>query len=56
VVTVPCEGTSHFPSLTASMAVVHAILAEITRTLGDRARDAMRKTEDFWQRMNLMCD
>jgi DNA-binding MurR/RpiR family transcriptional regulator len=56
VVTVPCEGTSHFPSLTASMAVVHAILAEITRTLGDRARDAMRKTEDLWQRMNLMCD
>jgi DNA-binding MurR/RpiR family transcriptional regulator len=56
VVTVPCEGTSHFPSLTASMAVVHAILAEITRTLGDQARDAMRKTEDLWQRMNLMCD
>jgi len=56
VVTVPCEGTSHFPSLTASMAVVHAILAEITRTLGDQARDAMRATEDLWQRMNLMCD
>lgn len=56
VVTVPCEGTSHFPSLTASMAVVHAILAEITRTLGDQARHAMRKTEDLWQRMNLMCD
>jgi DNA-binding MurR/RpiR family transcriptional regulator len=56
VVTVPCEGTSHFPSLTASMAVVHAILADITRTLGDQARDAMRATEDLWQRMNLMCD
>jgi len=56
VVTVPCEGTSHFPSLTASMAVVHAILAEITRGLGDQARDAMRATEDLWQRMNLMCD
>jgi DNA-binding MurR/RpiR family transcriptional regulator len=56
VVTVPCEGTSHFPSLTASMAVVHAILAEITRILGDQARDAMRATEDLWQRMNLMCD
>jgi len=56
VVTVPCEGTSHFPSLTASMAVVHAILAEITRTLGDRARDAMRATEDLWARMDLMCD
>jgi len=55
-VTVPCEGTSHFPSLTASMAVVHAVLAEITRTLGDRARDAMRATEDVWARMDLMCD
>jgi DNA-binding MurR/RpiR family transcriptional regulator len=44
--TVPCEGTSHFPSLTASMAVVHAILAEITRTLGEPARAAMRATED----------
>jgi DNA-binding MurR/RpiR family transcriptional regulator len=56
VVTVPCEGTSHFPSLTAAMAVVHAILAEITRTLGDPAREAMRATEDLWQRMDLMCD
>jgi DNA-binding MurR/RpiR family transcriptional regulator len=55
-VTIPCEGTSHFPSLTASMAVVHAILAEITRTLGEPARAAMRATEDLWQRLDLMCD
>jgi hypothetical protein len=53
---VPCEGTSHFPSLTASMAVVHANLAEITRTLGEPARAAMRATEDLWQRLDLMCD
>src|SRR5882757_2124169 len=55
-VTVPCEGTGHFPSLTASMAVVHAILAEITRTLGEPARAAMRATEDLWLRLDLMCD
>jgi hypothetical protein len=38
------------------MAVVHAILAEITRTLGEPARAAMRATEDLWSRLDLMCD
>jgi DNA-binding MurR/RpiR family transcriptional regulator len=56
VITVPSEGTSHFPSLTAAMSVIHALLAEITRLRGDRARDAMRATEDLWARMDLMCE
>ncbi|MBO0847961.1 MAG: MurR/RpiR family transcriptional regulator [Pseudonocardia sp.] len=56
VIAVPSEGTSHFPSLTAAMSVVHALLAEVTRLRGDRARDAMRVTEDLWQRMDLMCE
>lgn len=56
VITVPSEGTSHFPSLTAAMSVVHALLAEITRLRGDEARDAIGATEDLWQRMDLMCE
>jgi DNA-binding MurR/RpiR family transcriptional regulator len=56
VIAVPSEGTSHFPSLTAAMSVVHALLAEVTRLRGDSGRDAMRATEDLWQRMDLMCE
>jgi DNA-binding MurR/RpiR family transcriptional regulator len=54
LVTVPCEGTSHFPSLTAAMAVVHALLAEITRQRGDSTLQAIRHTEELWHQMNLM--
>lgn len=55
-VTVPTEGTSHFPSLTATMAVTHALLAEITVSLGERARTHMRRAEALWNRMDLMHD
>ncbi|GAA5175987.1 MurR/RpiR family transcriptional regulator [Pseudonocardia eucalypti] len=56
VITVPSEGTSHFPSLTAAMAVVHALLAEITRLRGEKARTAIRATEALWRRLDLMCE
>lgn len=51
--TVPSEGVSFFPSLTASMAAVHAILAELTRLRGDRVEDAMQQIERAWGEMEL---
>jgi len=56
VVTVPSEGTSHFPSLTTTMAVIHAILADITQQLGPEGRATMDRTEVLWDRVGLMCD
>lgn len=53
IVVLPSEGVSSFPSLTAASAVVHGILAELTRLGGDDARQAMERTEATWARMGL---
>lgn len=54
LVTVPCEGTSHFPSLTPAMAIVHGILADIAQQLADRGRQSTARIEALWARMDLM--
>lgn len=54
VITVPSEGTSHFPSLTAAMSVIHAILADIALRRGEKAHAAIQRTEQFWQQMGLI--
>ena len=53
VVTVPSEGVGMFPSLTAAMAVVHAVLAELARLGGEEALRAVRRAERFWERAEL---
>lgn len=53
VVVVPSEGVSSFPSLTPAMAVVHGILAELTRLGGEDARQGVERTEAVWARMGL---
>ncbi|PXY28470.1 RpiR family transcriptional regulator [Prauserella muralis] len=53
VVVVPSEGVSSFPSVTAAMAVVHGILAELAQLGGDATRRAMERTETTWSRMGL---
>ncbi|MBR8743324.1 MurR/RpiR family transcriptional regulator [Nocardiopsis sp. MG754419] len=53
VVVVPSEGVGMFPSLTAAMVVVHAVLAELARIGGDRALAAVRRTERLWERADL---
>jgi len=53
-VIVPCEGTSHFPSLTPAMAVVHGMLAEIAKQLGDAGRRSTTHIEALWTEMGVM--
>ena len=53
-VIVPCEGTSHFPSLTPAMAVVHGLLAEIAKQLGDAGRRSTTHIESLWAEMGVM--
>lgn len=54
VITVPSEGTSHFPSLTAAASVIHAILADIALRRAGKAGAAIQRTEQLWQQMDLM--
>ncbi|GAA3732625.1 DNA-binding MurR/RpiR family transcriptional regulator [Spinactinospora alkalitolerans] len=53
VVLVPSEGVGMFPSLTAVMAVVHAVLAELARVGGESALRAVRETERLWEQAEL---
>jgi DNA-binding MurR/RpiR family transcriptional regulator len=53
VAVVPSEGASSFPSLTAAMSLMHALLAEIARLGGTGVRQAMSGSEDTWRRMRL---
>ncbi len=53
VLMVPSEGASMFPSLTASMSVVGAVLAEMTRLGGEGTRQAVEDTEALWRRLGL---
>lgn len=55
-ITVPSEGTSHFPSLTTTMAVTHALLAQVTALLGDDAVLAMERAEALYQDLGLIVD
>lgn len=53
LIVIPSEGISAFPSLTATMAVVHAVLAELARLGGDTTDEAIAKAEADWARMGL---
>ena len=53
VVVVPSEGVGVFPSLTAAMTVVHAVLAELARIGGARALASVREAERLWREAGL---
>ncbi|WP_049567438.1 MurR/RpiR family transcriptional regulator [Nocardiopsis sp. SBT366] len=53
VVAVPSEGVGMFPSLTAAMTVVHAVLAELARAGGESALESVRRAEELWRRAEL---
>ncbi|MBQ1080702.1 MurR/RpiR family transcriptional regulator [Nocardiopsis sp. B62] len=53
VVAVPSEGVGMFPSLTAAMTVVHAVLAELARAGGEAALESVRRAEELWRRAEL---
>jgi len=49
----PSEGASLFPSLTAPMAVVHCILAEMVSRDEDRVRATVERNEQMWRKHDL---
>jgi DNA-binding MurR/RpiR family transcriptional regulator len=49
----PSEGTSLFPSLTAPMAVVHCILAEMVSRDEDKVRATVERNEQLWRKHDL---
>ncbi len=53
LVLVPSEGASVFPSVTASTAVVHAVLAELVALDEDAARAAAQAAIDLWTRSGI---
>ncbi|WP_026127249.1 MurR/RpiR family transcriptional regulator [Nocardiopsis xinjiangensis] len=53
VVVVPSEGAGMFPSLTAAMAVIHAVLAELARIGGPQSLDSVREAERLWREADL---
>lgn len=53
IVVVPSEGVGMFPSLTAAMTVVHAVLAELARIGGPRALASVREAERLWREAEL---
>ncbi|MFT4262044.1 MAG: MurR/RpiR family transcriptional regulator [Nocardioides sp.] len=56
VLVVPSEGVTAFPSLTASMSVVHALLGHIALQDVERSRATALEVEDVWRRLDLMVD
>jgi DNA-binding MurR/RpiR family transcriptional regulator len=56
LVLVPSEGTSMFPSLTAPVTVVHAVLASLIALDEGRARRASDRAEALWTRFGLFPD
>jgi DNA-binding MurR/RpiR family transcriptional regulator len=42
-VVVPAEGVSHFPTLTPTAAVIHAVLAELTEQAGETGKAAIQR-------------
>ena len=53
LVLVPSEGASMFPSLTASVTLVHAVLAALVALDEPRARDGSDRAEALWTRFGL---
>lgn len=53
VIVVASEGVSAFPSLTPSMAVVHAILAEVARIGGPSVTAALARADAAWASMDI---
>ncbi len=56
LVLVPSEGASMFPSLTAPVTVVHAVLASLVALDEERARSASDRAEALWTRFGLFPD
>ncbi len=56
LVLVPSEGASMFPSLTAPVTVVHAVLASLVALDEDRARRSSDRAEALWTRFGLFPD
>lgn len=56
VVIVPSEGSSVFPSLTAGMVVVNAILATLAARAPERVHAGLESTEQLWREFGLMHD
>jgi DNA-binding MurR/RpiR family transcriptional regulator len=54
VVTIPTEGTSHFPSLVPAMSLVHALLAEFTHVLGEGGRKAIERNDATYRAMERL--
>ena len=53
LVLVPSEGTSMFPSLTAPVTVVHAVLASLVALDEEHARGSSDRAEMLWTRFGL---
>ncbi len=53
LVLVPSEGTSMFPSLTAPVSVVHAVLASLVALDENRARRSSDRAEELWTQYGL---
>jgi len=53
LVLVPSEGVSMFPSLTAPVTVVHAVLASLVSLDEERARAASDRAEELWTTFGL---
>lgn len=54
VLVIPAEGSSHFPSLVAASAMIHALLAMITEKLGPAGIDAIRHHEKVYRRLETI--
>ena len=53
LIVVPSEGVSSFPSLTPTVAVVHALLSEAARLGGPAVETALKRTESAWSRLRI---
>ena len=56
VLVVPSEGIASFPSLTASMTVVHALLGYLALQDVERGGELAVEMEAVWRRLDLMVD
>ncbi|MFE6758293.1 MurR/RpiR family transcriptional regulator [Streptomyces sp. NPDC057684] len=54
VLLIPAEGVAFFPSLTAGMAAVQAVVAELAAVAPDRTRMAIEAAEAQWDRFGLL--
>jgi len=52
-ITVPSEGASWFPSLTAGMAAINAVLTTLSRQGGQKAERSVAEVERLWRELNL---